>query len=83
MNNNRRDQIVKIIGRIKPLRAWISELAIEEQEALDALPASLQETDQSASMEEAVNALEAALDSLEDVVGNLQDAQFAGCASKE
>jgi uncharacterized coiled-coil DUF342 family protein len=74
MNNARRDQIAKIKETLEDLRGKIEDLQSEEQEAFDNMPESLQQGDRGQASEAAAEALQSALDSVDEAVGYLETA---------
>ena len=75
MNKERRKSIDDIIARLKVAKELIIVLVEEEQESLDNLPDNLQESTRAERMQEAIENLEYAIDSIEETITNLQDAQ--------
>lgn len=86
MNKDRRKRIDAalkdlglITGKLEDLRNEIEAIRDEEQEAFDALPESFQEGDRGQVMQEAIDALEGALDGLDvdtdDVTSALEAAK--------
>lgn len=74
MNNDRRKRIEKVQEQIEGLLAEIEELRDEEQEALENLPESLQETERGERMQTAVDALDEAYTNLDSVNDSLNEA---------
>ena len=88
MNNARRKQLLNLIPRIDELQSTISELqealeAIrdEEQEYLDNIPENLQGSEKYGKSEQAIESLDSAAYSLEnmydevsDILGNIDEA---------
>ena len=67
MNKERRNRLAKIQDIIEGLIAEVEEIHGEEEEAYENLPESLQETERGESMERAI-------DNLEDLQQNLEEA---------
>lgn len=74
MNKIRRKELAKIVAKLETLEALRSEIqeeleAImeEEQEALDNMPESLQDSEKGQQMQEYLDAMESALDDLEEI----------------
>lgn len=67
MNKDRRNRLAKIQNIIEGLIAEVEEIHGEEEEAYENLPESLQETERGESMERAI-------DKLEDLQQNLEEA---------
>lgn len=74
MNSQRRKAIVEIQIKLLELHTAIETLRDEEQDSFDALPEALQESENGATMENAINALQASLDSIDDANSTLDDA---------
>ena len=75
MNRKRRKKIDAIIDALHQAMTSIEEIIEEEQESFDNLPETIQEGDQGAIMEEAINSLETARDELEPVLDYLEEAK--------
>ena len=74
MNKDRRkaisalvEDIAKIAGQVDDFRSGVESVRDDEQEAFDNLPESLQEGDRGQVSQEAIDALEEALFTLEDI----------------
>lgn len=74
MNKDRRATITDIKGDIDDLRQRIEEVRDDEQEAHDNMPEYLQDGAPGQKMDEAIAALEEALDTLDQVDGQLDTA---------
>ena len=75
MNNTRRKTLCQIIEQLEELQAQVEDVKDEEQEALDNLPESIQESDQGTRMANNVDCLESALSYFEDLLEALNDGQ--------
>ena len=75
MNKERRKSIDDIIARLKVAKELIIVLVEEEQESLYNLPDNLQYDTRAERMQEAINNLDYARDSIKEAITNLQDAQ--------
>lgn len=73
MNNTRRKAIQNIIDKLDDLMQEIEALQEEEQEALDNMPESLQESERGQAMQEAVENLEYAASAAQDVLDYLNE----------
>ena len=80
MNSNRRNEIDRIMERIDSLMADLSDIkdsietvCNEEQDALDNLPESMQDAERGKRAQAAIDALEEALNGMEDVDSDLND----------
>lgn len=74
MNKARRKELAQIVAKLEELEALHMEIKKEleavrddEQEALDNLPESLQESERGEQMQEYIDAMESALDDLEQL----------------
>ena len=74
MNRARRNTLKVILGQIEALTATIGEIQEnlqgvldEEEEALENLPESLQDSERGQQMQEYIDALEGAIDSLSEL----------------
>ena len=74
MNKSRRDQIAKIKEALEELRGKIEDLQSEEQDAFDAMPESLQQSDRGQASEAAADALQSAYDAADEAITNLESA---------
>lgn len=74
MNNTRRKRIQKLKDKLLDLLTEIEEIKDEEQEAYDNLPGSLQDGEQGEKMSEAIDNLDSAYSSLEEVSESLGEA---------
>lgn len=85
MNRERRREIKKLIADINDLPCRIARLAVEEQEAIDCVPDSLQDSDKYVDMQTAMDALDEAEEmmrdaftdsdiTLDDIIAKLQEA---------
>lgn len=90
MNSNRRKEIDRIMERIDSLIADISEIkdsivavCNEEQEALDNLPESMQEGERGERAQAAIDALEEALNGMDEAECDLNDAKESLETAKE
>lgn len=74
MNNKRRKKIQALIERLSIISDEVDCVRGEEQECFDNIPESLQESERASMSENAVDALETALNSLSEVIDNLEEA---------
>ncbi|MBH9191851.1 hypothetical protein JEV24_11755 [Pseudomonas aeruginosa] len=75
MNKARRRQLQQITAQLEEIREQIETLVSEEEEeALDAMPESLQDSNRGARMEEIVDQLNEAASGIEDAVAVLNEA---------
>ena len=75
MNKSRRTRIDKLIERIDDLMSDLDLIREEEQEAYDNLPESIQDSERGESMYDAIDNLESAYSSLEEVEDYLNEAK--------
>lgn len=71
MNRDRRRRLRAVIERASELQEQLNAIAEDEQEALDNMPESLQETERYSTMEENVEAITDAMDSLGEIIERL------------
>lgn len=73
MNKSRRKKIQDIKDKLLDLLTEIEEIRDEEQEAYDNLPESLQEGEKGTMMSDAIDNLDSAYSSLEEVAEYLEE----------
>ena len=74
MNKARRAVLNKIINALTELKDELESIKEDEQDAMDNLPESLQDSDRYSAMEEAVDNMDSAFDGIEDVIDYLESA---------
>lgn len=74
MNKQRRKAIQEVIDKMEELREELDGIMSDEQDAFDNLPESLQESDRGNAMQEAIDNLDYAMSSIEEVVEYLESA---------
>lgn len=74
MNNSRRKEIAKIVTTLSELQNKVCDLAAQEQEAVEGIPESLQDTDRYISMSEAAETLDYLDDSIQELIDSLETA---------
>lgn len=74
MNKDRRDRIAKIKEALEDLRGQIEDLQLEEREAFDNMPESLQQSERGQASEAAADALQSAYDAADEAITNLETA---------
>ncbi len=87
MNKIRRKELARIAAKLEELEALRLEIkdqleAVrnEEQEALDNMPDSLQDSEKGQEMQEYIDAMESALDDLEEIdLDNVRDQLYDIC----
>lgn len=75
MNKVRRNQIDNAIQLAYKLQEEIENIQQDEQEAYDNLPESLQYSERGETMEQAIDNLDSALSSIEELIDYLTEAQ--------
>ena len=75
MNNIRRRNIDGILAAVTEVQEMIENVLDEEQEAFDTMHESIQNSERGDTAQEAIEALENAINSCEELSGLLQDAQ--------
>lgn len=74
MNKTRRSEIEQLVEQLRNLKVEIDNLGVDESDALESLPENLQDGDQGARMQAAVDALEFASDTVDEVIEHLEEA---------
>ena len=74
MNKARRKRIQDVQTQLEVLKQEIDSIMAEEQEALENMPESLQESERGEAMQEAIYALESAFNSCDELDEYLADA---------
>lgn len=72
MNNNRRKRIQDVIRKLQIL---LEEILDEEQEAFENMPESLQESENGMISQDAQDNLDAAIEALEEAIDYLEEIQ--------
>lgn len=75
MNNERREQIESITGKLADLREQLEGIKDAEQEAFDNMPEGLQSSERGERSQEAINNLESAIYFIEEAEPNLESAR--------
>lgn len=75
MNKARRNRIAEVQNQLEALKQDIDSILEEEQEALDNMPESLQDSERGQAMQEVIDALESAIGSFDELDEYLTDAQ--------
>lgn len=73
MNNVRRKELRSIIKEIETVKTRLDSVLSDEQDAFDNLPEGLQCSMRGEDIEEAIDAMESACDSLDEVIDGLSD----------
>lgn len=74
MNKQRRLQLTSLQHRIDEIKEDIENIMMEEQEYFDNMPESLQGSEKGTKSEEAISAMENAIDELDSVMSHLEEA---------
>jgi hypothetical protein len=74
MNKERRNRINKVIEQLETLKDEISDISMEESEAYDNLPEGIQDSDRGEAMQEAIDNLDMASDTFDDIIEYLNEA---------
>lgn len=74
MNNDRRKAIRAVIATIESAKTDLEALRDEEREAYDAMPEGLQGSERGQASDLAATALETACDTLDQAVGEMEEA---------
>ena len=75
MNKKRRKEIENLRESISETKAKLQDLLDEEQQAFDNMPESIQESERGEEMQEIIEYMEAAIDSLEGATESLTEIQ--------
>jgi hypothetical protein len=75
MNDARRKQIEEVLGRISEARADLETLKDEEQDYYDNMPESFQNGQNGEKAQAAIDALDEAINKLEDVESDIETAK--------
>lgn len=73
MNKARRKWLEDIYNRLEVLKDELENLSVEEQDAYDNLPESLQDSERGDAMEENVSDIDDAASSIEEIMDTIQD----------
>jgi len=73
MNKARRKWLEDIIGKLEVQKMEIESVRDEEQEMLDCMPESLQESERGQTMSENIDELDSAASDLDDIISSLQE----------
>ena len=71
MNRQRRAEIKRALRMMEEAHEILAECADQEDEAFDALPESIQESERGERMEECLEALDEALETIDDLIENI------------
>lgn len=74
MNNTRRKEISKILTVLKTLQSDIENIKDDEEYSYDNLPEGFQDSDRGGRMQEAIENLDGALESIEESINYLEEA---------
>lgn len=74
MNKDRRERLQELKDKLLDIQTGLEEIKDEEQEAYDNLPESLQEGDKGQKMSDAIDNLDSAYSSTEEIAEYLDEA---------
>lgn len=74
MNNIRRKQLEKLLDQLDTIYNDIENIQSEEQDAYDNMPENLQDSERCQNMEAAIESMDSALSSIDDVRDYLEEA---------
>lgn len=74
MNTGRRKKLTVAIDHLREASNIVDQIKDEEQDSLDNMPENLQESERYSNMEEAVDALDDALVSINEAFEHVEDA---------
>lgn len=74
MNNEKRKKLYTIIDDMRKLQGRIESIMDDEQDCFDNLPEGLQQSVRGQQMEEAVDNLSLAIDSIDEVILSIEEA---------
>ncbi|SBV91243.1 conserved hypothetical protein [uncultured Alphaproteobacteria bacterium] len=75
MNKDRRSRLSEIREQLSTLAEAIQDICAEEQEAFDNLPDSFQGRERGDAMQTAIDSMENAASGVEDAIGELQNVE--------
>jgi len=73
MNNQRREQLMKLLDPIEEVKGQVESFLEEEQAAYDNMPENLQNGQNGDKAQSAISALEAAAQSLEEAIESIKE----------
>ncbi len=74
MNRSRREDLRDVLARLEICRTDIDRALWEEEDSRDNMPENLEYSEQYEKMDQAVDALEYALEDMDSLMKNLEDA---------
>lgn len=74
MNSARRDRLRIAMDMLEAAKQTVDRALDEEQDALDGIPGNLEYSERYCKMEDAVDALDSASDSIDEAIGLIGDA---------
>jgi Mg2+ and Co2+ transporter CorA len=72
VNADRRKRVAALLTALEPMREQLAELLVEEQEAFEAMPESIQQGERGQASEDAASRLEDAHDNLDSAIESLE-----------
>ena len=76
MNRRRREELRDVLARLDLCRTDIDRALWEEEDSRDNMPENLEYSDQYEKMDHAVDCLEDAMEDMDSLIKNLEDAIF-------
>lgn len=73
MNNNRRKEIRNVIEQLEGLQCQMENIRDDEQDYIDNIPENLQGSERCETAETAVENLDLAIESFEELINNLSE----------
>ena len=73
MNKQNRKELQDYVDSIEEIKLNIETMMEEEQEKLDNMPESLQESERGEAMQNAIDQMEYGIDSLQEAIDNLSE----------
>lgn len=74
MNNVRRLKLAALREQLENISLELEEILTEEQDAFDAMPEGLQQSERGEKAENGIGEMENAIATIADVIGNLEEA---------
>ncbi len=73
MNKQRRKEIAKIMDAFEEAKADLDTVMSEEQDSFDNIPESLQDGERAEQSQDALDAMETAIDQIEEAINTIMD----------
>ena len=75
MNNTRRKQLDELISKIEDVKVELESIMSDEDEYRDNMPESLQESERYQNSEDASSSMEGAMEALDEAIEKLEEAK--------